>query len=223
MHQRTDSVGVAAGAVPVDVLGPKDAGEVPGLVVIPSIFGAAEDLLDALSGLADVALIVVPDPFWHEGGGVVPYADHDGAVGRLRGFERDRCFEEMGTVIEWTRARCNGRVAGLGICFGGPVVLHAAGEGRLAGVVTWHGSRMENFLERADEITCPLRLHFGEADPVTPPDAIEKLRAAFADHSDASFVVHPGLVHGFSHEGASYNAAAAELGLTATRELLATL
>ena len=30
----------------------------------------------------------------------------------------------------------NGRVIGIGICFGGPFVLRFAGEGRLAGVVT---------------------------------------------------------------------------------------
>jgi carboxymethylenebutenolidase len=126
-------------------------------------------------------------------------------------------------VIDWTRKRCNGRVAGLGICFGGPVVLVAAGDGALAGVITWHGSRMENFLERADRISCPLRFHFGSADPVTPPEAIETIHAAFASHPDVSFVVHPGLVHGFSHEGGSYDPKAARAGVDDTRALLAGL
>ena len=223
MLQRTDSVPVDDGALPVHVLGPEDASAVPGLVVVPSIFGPAPDLLRDLSGLADSTLVVVPDPFWRQGGGVVPYSDHDGAIARLKGFERDRCFAEMRAAIDWTRARCNGRVAGLGICFGGPVVLHAAGEGALDGVVTWHGSRMEGFLERAKEITCPLRFHFGEKDPITPPEAIAKIRAAFADHPDADFVVHPGLVHGFSHEGPAFDEKAARMGVDATRDLLAGL
>jgi carboxymethylenebutenolidase len=223
MEARADAVEVESGAVPVQVLGPEDARSVPGLVVVPSIFGPAPDLLASLASLADAALVVVPDPFWHEGGGVVPYTEHEDAVQRLRGFERDRCFAEMRAVIEWTRNRCNDRVAGLGICFGGPVMLTAAGEGSLDGLVTWHGSRMESYLDRAKEITCPLRFHFGEADPVTPPDAVERIRAAFAHHPDASFVVHPGLVHGFSHEGPSYDAAAASCGIEATRDLLAKL
>jgi carboxymethylenebutenolidase len=223
MPTRSDSVKSATGDVPVEVLGPEDASHLSGLVVIPSIFGPAPDLLAALATLADGALVVVPDPFWHEGGGVVPYSDHDGAIGRLKGFERDRCFSEMRDVIEWTRTRCNGKVVGLGICFGGPVVLHAAGDGALAGVVTWHGSRMEAYLERAGEIRCPLRFHFGEADPITPPDAIAQIREAFAGHPDAEFVVHPGLVHGFSHEGDAYDEAAARQGIEATRDLLAAL
>jgi carboxymethylenebutenolidase len=223
MAQRRDEVPVDGGSVPIDVVGPEDAREVPGLVVVPSIFGPAPDLLKQLSGLGDAALAVIADPFWRVGGGVVSYDDHAGAIARLKGFDRDRCFDDMRAVIDWTRERCNGRVAGLGICFGGPIVLVAAGEGRLDGVIAWHGSRMEGFLDRASEITCPLRLHFGDADPVTPPEAIEKIREAFAAHPDASFVVHPGLEHGFSHEGASYDAVAAEAGLEDTRALLAAL
>ncbi len=146
-----------------------------------------------------------------------------GAFARLEGFEMDRCLSDMRAVIEWTRERCNGHVAGLGICFGGPVVLVAAVEGALSAVITWHGSRMENFLDRAERISCPLRLHFGGADPVTPPEAIEKIRAAFAAHPDASFVVHPGLEHGFSHEGRSYDPAAARAGIDDARAVLAGL
>jgi carboxymethylenebutenolidase len=223
MNTQSLSVDVEGGSVPVFVQGPEDAKGVPGLVVVPSIFGPAPDLLKQVSELSAAALVVVADPFWHEGGGVVPYHDHAGAVGRLKGFDRDRCFSEMRAVIDWTRKRCNGRVAGLGICFGGPVVLTAAGEGSLDGVVTWHGSRMEAFLDHADRISCPLRFHFGSADPVTPPEAIEKIRAAFASNPDVSFVVHPGLVHGFSHEGSSYDAKAAQAGVDDTRALLAGL
>ena len=223
MQHQTQSVTVDGGAVPVQVLGPEDSRDLPGLVVVPSIFGPAPDLLRQMSEIAEAALVVVLDPFWRQGGGVISYHDHDGAIGRLRGFDRDLCFEDVRAVIEWTRQRCNGRVAGLGICFGGPVVLLAAGEGALQGVVTWHGSRMENFLDRVAEISGPVRHHFGSADRVTPPEAIEKIRAAFASHPDASIVVHPGLEHGFSHEGRSYDAEAAKAGLGDTRDLLADL
>jgi dienelactone hydrolase len=60
-------------------------------------------------------------------------------------------------------------------------------------------------------------------DPVTPPEAIEKIRAAFRTHPDARFVVHPGADHGFSHEGPSYDPVAAKAGLEDTRALLASL
>lgn len=219
----THTVAVDGGEVPIFAQGPSDAHLVPGLVVVPSIFGPARDLLERMAGLADAALVVVADPFWRVGGGVVAYEDPDAAFARLAGFDMADCHADMRAVIDWTRARCNGRVAGLGICFGGPVVLIAAGEGNLSGVVAWHGSRMESVLERTGEIACPLRFHFGGADPITPPEAIEQIRDAFADHRDVHFTIHPGLEHGYSHEGESYDEAAAQSGVDDTRALLASL
>ena len=223
MNERAEAIPVDGGAVPTLVLGPDDPSRLPALVVVPSIYGPAPDLLKRLSELADGALIVVPDPFWRVGGGVVPYDDHDKARDRLAGFEPGLCIADMGAVVDWARAQCDGRVVGLGICFGAPFVLRFAGEGRLAGVVAWHGSRMESYLDRAADTSCPLRLHFGGADPVTPPEAIEKIRAAFASNPDVSIVVHPGAVHGFSHDGAAYDESACRAGLDATRDLLASL
>ena len=223
MDTRSECVEVEGGSVPVYVQGSEDSREVPGLVVVPSIFGPAPDLLKQMSELSDAALVVVVDPFWRVGGGVAPYDDPAGAIGRLEGFDWDQGLSDVRAVIDWMRQRCNGRVAGLGICFGGPVVLVAAGQGALEGVITWHGSRMENYLDRADRISCPLRFHFGSADPVTPPEAIEKIRAAFAAHKDVSFVLHPGLEHGFSHEGSTYDPGAARAGVDDTRALLAAI
>jgi carboxymethylenebutenolidase len=223
MDSRTIDVEVADGAIPIHVQGPEDGKGVPGLVVVPSIFGPAPDLLRQMSELAGEALTVVTDPFWRADGGVVPYDDVDSAFARLKGYDFDKCFSDTRAVIEWTRERCNGHVAGLGICFGGPPVIHAASEGALGGVITWHGSRMEAMAEQLGRIECPLRFHLGEADPITPPDVIEKLRAACANNSDANFVIYPGLEHGFSHEGRSYDAEAAQSGIDDTRALLAEL
>jgi carboxymethylenebutenolidase len=220
VRERSQSIAVEGGAIPTAVLGPEDASSVAALVVVPSIFGPAPDLLKRLSEFGDRALIAVPDPFWRLGGGVVPYDQHDAAIGRLRGFELRRCIEDLSAVVDWAHEQGNGRVIGLGICFGGPFVLRFAGERRLDGVVAWHGSRMEDHLERAGQIVCPLRFHFGDADPITPPDVIEKIGEVFAPHPDVSIVVHPGAKHGFSHDGPAYDAKACRAGLDALGELL---
>jgi len=220
MHPRTEPIAVSGGAIPTAVLGPEDASQLAALVVVPSIFGPAPDLLERLSEFEERALIVVPDPFWRTVGGVVPYDQHEAAIARLRGFELRRCIEDLSAVVDWARARAGGRLVGLGICFGGPFVMRFAAERKLDGVVTWHGSRMEDHLERAARIVCPLRLHFGGADPITPPDVIEKIRSVFASHPDVSIVVHPGADHGFSHDGRAYDADACRSGLDAVGELL---
>jgi carboxymethylenebutenolidase len=220
MPWRTECVPAEGGSVPTQVGGSEARGGVAGLVVVPSIFGPAPDLLDRLAEFDDRALVAVPDPFWRNGGGVVPYDRHDAAIARLRGFDLRRCIDDLSAVVDHVRGRVDGPVVGLGICFGGPFVLRFAAQGRLDGVVTWHGSRMEDHLERASEIACPLRLHFGSADPISPPEAIEKIRSAFATHPDASIVVHPGADHGFSHDGPAYDQKACRAGLDAVQELL---
>ncbi|MGE4650121.1 MAG: hypothetical protein AAEJ53_04465 [Myxococcota bacterium] len=106
----THSIAVNGGAIPVFAQGPNPAKRVPGLVVVPSIFGPAPDLLERMAELADAALVVVADPFWRAGGGVVPYEDHQAAFGRLEGFDLALCLADIGAVIHWTRTRCNGRV-----------------------------------------------------------------------------------------------------------------
>jgi carboxymethylenebutenolidase len=220
MNRRSEAIAVEGGAVPTVLLEPDDASQVPALVVVPSIYGPAPDLIERLVEFAAAARVVLPDPFWRVGGGAVPYHESEKARLRLAGFDLRRCIADLGAVLEWAAARGNGRVIGVGICFGGPFVLRFAGEGRLAGVVTWHGSRMENFLGRAHQTTCPLRLHFGSADPLTPPEVIEKIRAAYATNPDVSIVVHPGAVHGFSHDGPAFDASACRAGLDAVRDLL---
>lgn len=220
VRERSEALRVEGGAVPTALLGPEDASRVPTLVVVPSIFGPAPDLLKRLAELSDHALVAVPDPFWRVGHGVVAYDDRETAFARLKEFEMGRCISDLGAVVDWAREQGNGRVVGLGICFGGPFVLRFAAEGRLDGVVTWHGSHMEQHLDRAARVVCPLRLHFGDADPVTPPEAIEAIRSAFGSHPDISIVMHPGADHGYSHDGPAYDPTACRAGLDATRDLL---
>ena len=219
MSERVD-VRVDDGHVPVTVLGPSEPSGHPVLVVVPSIFGPAADLVERLSPLAATATIAIPDPFWRTGEGVVPYDDIDTAFGRLAEFDFEACGSEMTAVVAWARDRGNGTVIGLGICFGGPYVLRLAVAGQLDGLVTWHGSRMEQSLDRVADIACPVRHHLGSADPITPPETIEALREAFADHDDAQIIVHEGATHGFSHDGDAFDPVAYRAGFESVRGLL---
>jgi carboxymethylenebutenolidase len=217
---KRQSVNVAGGEVPVWTSGPDDASLLPGLVVVPSIFGPNSDLLSMMQTLSDLAFTVVMDPFWRVGGGAVDYGDSDVAMGRLAEFDRASCRDDVAAVARWATRRTNGNIVGLGICFGGPWVLTGAASGLFCAAATWHGSRMEQVLERIDGLTAPLRLHFGEADPVTPPETIDAMRTALAHHPDCRIVVHPGAVHGYSHEGPAWDVSAAEAGMDDVRSLL---
>lgn len=211
---------VASGRVPLEVQGPDDPSSHPALVVVPSIFGPAPDLLERLSALADDTLVVVPDPFWRTGEGPVPYDDLDTAIGRLAEFDLKACAGEMRAAVEWAGQQGNGHVVAVGICFGAPFVLSMAADHLIDGVVTWHGSRMDGSIERSSEITCPVRHHVGSADGATPPELLDALRGAMAENPDAEIIVHEGAEHGFSHDGAAYDERAERAGFASVVELL---
>lgn len=211
--QRNLEIPLGDGAMPATVLGPDSDKKTVAVWVVPSIFGVAPDLVARLTPLANRALIVLPDPFWRVEPGTIAYDDATTALARLGQLDLRQCAADLNKTLDWTLDRSNGRVVGLGICFGGSFVLRGAAQGRLSAGVTWHGSRMEQMLPRATKITCPLRLHFGSADPITPPGTITAIRKAFAAHTNVSIVVHPGAVHGYSHDGPGFDPAACHAGL----------
>lgn len=192
------------------------------VVIVPSAFGVSDDLLEQMVELAeDARLVVTYDPFFRTDPRVSPYEDMPGVMQRLSRLDRLAAYRDALTVIAWTRAQADvSGVIGVGVCFGGPFVLSAASEGLLDGFVTWHGSRMENFLSGAAAITCPVHLHYGSVDPVTPAASISALCEALPH---ARVFVHEGATHGFSHRAApqAYHASAERAGMDSVRTLIA--
>jgi len=216
------TISVANGEQPLVVVAPAGDAPVPYLLVVPSIFGIADDLLGQMTELTSEATVVAFDPFWRVDPGAIDYSDFEGAIERMDRLDRQACLGDWLATIEWTRrqTRCNGRVVALGICFGGPFCLLAAADSLIDGVVTWHGSFMENFLERADEMHCPMVHHVGGSDQFVSAEAVEKLRAAFASHGNVDIVVHDGADHGFSHAGPAFLESAERAGMASVRRLL---
>jgi carboxymethylenebutenolidase len=218
----TELLAVEDGHLPLTIARALGAGAA--VVLMPSAFGVGFDLQAQMEELAaDAAVVVAIDPFFREDGGPAPYEDMKRAVARLRALDVDRARRDLRAAIEWARRQGGGHpVVIVGICFGGPYALEAAADGTVDGVVIWHGTHVERSLGRAAEMRCPLRLHFGDADPFVPKDSIEAVRAAFRGRDDVSVVVHRGATHGFTHRAASqaYDERAERTAMDAVRELV---
>ncbi len=96
------------------------------------------------------------------------------------------------------------RIAAIGYCFGGGVVLNMARIGApLAGVVSFHGS-LGPVAGKAESVKVPILALNGAADPFVSADAItafrEEMDAAGADYT---FVNYPGVKHSFTNPGAT--------------------
>lgn len=196
--------------------------ELPWVVIVPSIFGVAGDLRVQMAELGDHARVLAVDPFYSVGAGPLPYSDFAGALARLQRTDLGGFEAELQALLALLGTQAP--VIAVGICFGGPFVVRAAAAGLLAGVVTWHGSRLEGQLDALRAMAergVPARLHFGDADAFVPLTTVEAVRAVLGTQASESVVVHPGADHGFSHRsGPKYQAVAERAGLNAVLELV---
>lgn len=214
---------VEGGDLPLTIV--RAGGGGAAVVIMPSAFGIAVDLEAQMGELAaDASVVIALDPFFRDDAGPAPYHDMARVMTRLQVLDRQRCYRDLRAAIDWVRGQERGQpVVLLGICFGGPYALLAAADGVVDGVVTWHGTRMENYLERAAEMRCPMRLHFGSVDPLVPAEAVQAIRTALAGHRDVRIAVHDGATHGFSHRAApqAYDQHAERSGMDSLRDLIA--
>jgi dienelactone hydrolase len=101
------------------------------------------------------------------------------------------------------------RIAAIGYCFGGGVVLHMARQGAdLKGVVSFHGSLATDSPAKAGAVKARVLVFSGDADKMIPPEQV----AAFKDEMTKAgasfrFVGYPGVMHSFTNPDADKYAA----------------
>ena len=102
-----------------------------------------------------------------------------------------------------------GKVAAIGYCLGGGVVLHMARHGAdLAAVASFHGSLPLSVAPELKDtrVTARVVAYNGEADPFVPAEAIAAFKAEMEKtRADYQFINLPGAVHGFSNPDATAN------------------
>jgi len=100
------------------------------------------------------------------------------------------------------------RIAAIGYCFGGGVVLNMARQGiDIRGVASFHGSLAVVAPEKPTPIKAAVRVYNGADDKFIPAAAIEALKKEMADQKvNFKFTNYPGAVHSFTNPEADENA-----------------
>lgn len=207
------------------------SGKGAGVVIVSTISGVDGDMKHYADALAAEGFVAsAPDMFWRDAdpGPLVWNED-----GRKRAFARnDRHDLELGMkdladVIADLKKhpRCNGKIAVMGFCFGGPFALLAAARCGTDAGISYHGSHVEDHLGEAGKVRCPLSFHYGDKDPVAPMAAIERIQTAFTRLQNAKVYVYPGAAHGFMTmtPGRGYMESAAHPAWARSLEVLKTL
>jgi dienelactone hydrolase len=96
------------------------------------------------------------------------------------------------------------RVAAIGYCFGGGVVLEMARRGvDLAGVASFHGMLATSDPAQAGEVKASILVMTGADDPFVPAEQVVQFKQEMdAAHVDYEVITYPGAKHGFTNPDA---------------------
>lgn len=163
------------------------------LIVVQEIFGVNPHIRRVVERFAAHGFVTVaPALFDHiEHHIELGYDDHGIARGRelAARLGLERAVDDVRDVAE--PLQHEGKVAVVGFCWGGTVAFLANTRLGLP-AVSYYGGRSVPFLR--ERLQAPMLFHFGERDPLIPPEHVALHRE---HHPEASFHVWPA-GHGFN-------------------------
>lgn len=199
----------------------------PALLVLQEIFGVNRHIRDVCDRYAEEGYIALaPDLFWR----LEPGIEMDYGEAELkRGVElRSRAdlklmVKDLARAVALARGlpQASGKVGVVGFCFGGRMAYLTAAHTDVDVAVSYYGGGIDQYLDLASSIRCPIMLHWGGQDASIPPAARDAVQAALAGHERAESYLYPDALHGFNCDRrASYHRFSASLALSRTLGLL---
>ncbi len=201
--QRSDVRIQATGGSEFDcyVVAPEGNKKVPAIVLASAIHGVT----DTLRAMADEFaahgfLAAAPDLFWRTVPGPLS-RDDPRTTGRgqprlevIKKGESDM-IDTLALVKK--HALCNGRVAAIGYCFGGPyAVLGPARLGYDAGI-SCHGTQMLDYIGALEGLKKPVCIIWGDQDHAAPTPVLDAYRTVTSRMPNTELHIFPGVQHGY--------------------------
>jgi carboxymethylenebutenolidase len=239
---KTDTAGLLAGEVTIDVAGfkmpayraaPAGKTDLPVILVVQEIFGVHEHIADVARRFAKAGYLAIAPELYARQGDPSSYNEIAKLQAEIVSKVPDaQVMGDLDACVAWAGAN-GGNTAKVGItgfCWGGRITwLYAAHSKNVKAGVAWYGRLVGNSnamtpkhpVELAGEIKAPVLGLYGGADTGIPVDTVEKMKVALAAAASsgnqaakaAEFVLYPDTPHAFHADyRASYREAAAKDG-----------
>jgi dienelactone hydrolase len=189
--------------------GEEPGGKRPGVLVVHEWWGLNDYIRRRTRMLAELGFTALAVDMYGRGRTA---ADPGEAGALMNGVLHDmRTGEARFTAgYELLKARNDvdaGRIAAIGYCFGGAVVLHAARTGLpLRGVVSFHGALGSMHRPAPGSVKARILVCHGAADRLVPDTDLAAFRVEMDEaQADYRIVTYPGALHGFTNPDADAN------------------
>lgn len=186
------------------------SGKRPGVLVVHEWWGLNDYIRRRARMLAELGYVALAADIYGEGRTAATPAEATALMSTILGDIKTGA-ERFTAAVERLKQHADvdaSRVAAIGYCFGGAMVLHAARVGMpLRGVVSFHGALGSFHKPAAGSVKAGILVCHGAADVLVPDADVE----AFKHEMDAAkanyrFVAYPGALHGFTNPEADDNA-----------------
>ena len=191
-------------------------GKGPGVVVLQEIFGVNESMRKVCDFLASRQFTAIcPDLFWRAEPGVELKESEFERARALRGkMNDDQVTDDIASAIAFLRKHpaCDGTVGVVGYCWGGMLAYLTAVRNKPDAAVGYYGVGIDQRLDLAKNLSCPLMLHFAELDQFASPEVAAKVRATYQGDARVTVWEYPKVGHAFARPGGGhFDARAADL------------
>lgn len=189
----------------------------PGILVVHEWWGQNEYPRDRARQLAALGYTALAVDMYGDGQ-TTGHPDEAGkfasAVGGNLPLAKAR-FEAALAALREQSTVAPDKIAAIGYCFGGGVVLNMARLGTdIDGVVSYHGSLGTSDPAEEGDITTKVLVFNGAADPLVTTEQIDAFKREMdAAGADYTFINYPGALHGFTNPGADAKGEAFQLPL----------
>ena len=182
------------------------AGKRPGVLVVHEWWGLNDYARKRATMLAELGYTALAVDMYGNGKTTEHSADADAftkEVTQNLAVERAR-FQAALDLLKAQPTTDPARIAAIGYCFGGGVVLQMAREGiNLAGVASFHGSLGTERPAKKGAVKAKVLVLHGADDPFIPNEQIaafeQEMKQAGVDYR---FIAYPGATHGFTNPDA---------------------
>jgi len=189
------------------------------VIVLMEAFGLVPNLEREVDRIAKMGYVAIAPDAYHRLGDdrTASYDELPKAIGLMNQLDDELFLDDMRATIAYLRSRSDVRDSPIGVtgfCMGGRLSFLSACalSNEIAASAPFYGGGIGALLDRADGISCPLHLFFGQEDFFIPPDEVEQIDTTLRDLGVEYALEHyASAVHGFCCEEReeSYHAEAA--------------
>jgi len=178
----------------------------PGVIVVHEWWGHNDYAQKRARMLAELGYTAIALDMYGEG----KQASHPKDAGKMAKEIRTnkdkmlRRFTAAKKLLQGNKHTDKNKIAAIGYCFGGAVVLEVARSGeQLAGVVSFHGSLTTKTPAELGKVSADVLVLNGEADPFVKAEHISQFKQEMKNANvDFQFISYPDAKHAFTNPAA---------------------